>query len=123
MKDYESIHFNNENDLKAALEDMCSKDIWKRCYISELSVSPLPNNPIEYQSNPTSFCIELGLDPELDEDTVLSTMEDMKLILQYPLEKMTASPIRWTAFKSLCEWSFTYSSSSQSKANCYVGKK
>ncbi|MBR2402250.1 MAG: hypothetical protein IKB01_05755 [Lachnospiraceae bacterium] len=98
MKDYETIGFGTQEECFSFFKKQKESDIWKRCFISEMSVKPLPNCPIMVSQIMSDLDIT-----GIDNSSVIDAMEDKRLALTLPLEKLTTRPIRYTAFKTLCE--------------------
>lgn len=100
MKDNQLLVFNggerNFNRFLKTLKQQKRTDVWRRCYVKEIKVHPLINNPIGLQ------VLRREMNFNCDDQILIESMESNKaLILQFPLEKMMYVPIRDIALTSL----------------------
>lgn len=98
LLDEETRSFSECLEMKEFFQTQKDTDIWKKVYISEIEVKPLENCPIMLEQ----IKEDLGMDG-ISDATIIDGMEDKRLVLSFPLDTMTVRPIRYTAFKTLCE--------------------
>ena len=99
LGDYETKIFKNLQEMMDFLKEQAENDVWKRCYIKEIRVKPVENNPICIQQ----IRQDVGISENVPDDSVTDCMADMKLALTFPYDTLETYPLRYTAYSSISD--------------------
>lgn len=92
--------FLNEKEAVNFFKEVCSTDVWKRCYTNELEAMPIDNAPILMQE----IRQKLAIPAEVSDESMQECMESYNIGLKVPSEsKMECYPIGDTAFGTMIQ--------------------
>lgn len=98
-EDQEKIFLTEESALKL-FSDVCSTDVWQRCYTNELEVVPIDNAPILMDSIRQKW----NISAEVSDESMSECMAEINLGVKVPQTNgYVCYPVGDTAFSSLIQ--------------------